>query len=220
MNALDALRHADPARRLPTQTLDSVQEHLLQEIIGTSSEHADLQDRSNSRIQRRPHRTRPDWRPILVTVTVAALLSIATFAALRSVPATNHQENPAATTTTRSGLEAALFATLPTGAQNAPSLTYSDAQPGAQGDGFNSTGRSVVLVAACDGGGTIVLTVSGSADRTLNCSTLSTLGPINLTANSNSPKGLSVGVTATSGHPQYLAKVVAIVNSTPSVSKG
>lgn len=219
MNALEVLRRADPARSLPAEEFDSSTERLLQEI--TATQHVDRTLRPVTvSSPRRVHSLRPEWKPILVTVAVAALLSGVTVAVFRSVPAANQHQDPAATTSIRTGLEAALYATLPAGARSAPGLTYSDVQTGAQGDGFDTTGRTLLLSAACDGGGTITVTVSGSADRTLNCSTLSTLGPINLSADLDTKKGISVNVTAGAGHPQYLAKVAAILTQTSTPSGG
>lgn len=217
MNAIEALHHADPARGLPVETLDPRAEGLLRDILAIPVDGADARRSSAPAAQGHPRRKRPAWKPVLVTVAVAALVAGVAMVVIRSAPATNLRNGPAATTTPRTTLDAALEATLPEGAWAAPALTFTDTRTGAQGGAIHTAGRTLLIAAVCDGGGTITITVSGMADTTVDCTYLSTAGPIDVrTSTAPADRGIGVDVVATSGHPRYVAKVVAILDSSPA----
>lgn len=95
--------------------------------------------------------------------------------------------------------------------------TWSDTGAGGDGGALDLTDSTLYIAAACDGGGTIALQLTGHKDQTLDCSTPSTLGPINLTAEISAKKdSATLNVTAISGHPQFIAKAMAFPNPTPT----
>jgi hypothetical protein len=112
-------------------------------------------------------------------------------------------------------LQDAMFALLPPSARTAPALTWTDAQVQPTGGAIDTSGKTMLLAAACEGGGTVTLTVTGShAPRpaVLHCDGLDTAGPIDLSdaGGSDPPGAVEFDVKVTSGHPRYIAKSVAI----------
>lgn len=220
MNVPQALRRADPARTLPLQQLDPAAEHLLQQILGSpveSERNGTVPTRLNG------HRSR-DWRPILATALVAAAVVTGTILAIRAVPQTTGT-GPAASRNTEKSLEDAVFSRLDTVAdgdvpvRQKSALTWTEKSPGASGGAIDTSGRSLFIAAACEGGGSIAIRVSDQPDLTLACSTRSTLGPINLTALVGTRKqAADLQVVSTSGHPRYVVKSMAFATPAPTSS--
>lgn len=224
MNTPDALRNADPARRLRPPSRDDVDERLLQEILATPHP---APASGGRRTGAGTPRLARGWRPVIVTGLVAVAVIAATVAVIRAVP--TEPATPASPAlSTRAELEAAVLGRLSDVSGSGrpvtsadPSLDWSDQGQGADGASLDLTGRTLYLAAACDGGGsiTITITITGRPDLTLDCATFSALGPVNLTdLLPQSGKGLSVDVAAASGTPQYLVKQVALQSSSPSRS--
>jgi hypothetical protein len=219
MNVPEALRRADPARTLPPQQLDPSAEHLLQQILGTSVE----PDRNGSSAGRPGDRRGRDWKPALATALVAAAVVTGTIIAIRAVPQTT-RTGPAASANTERALEDAVFSRLDTVADGVvpvrqkSALTWTEKSPAASGDGIDATGRSLFIAASCEGGGSIAIRVTGLPDLTLDCSTRSTVGPVNLTALLGRKQAADLKVVTTSGNPKYVAKSMAFVTPAPTSS--
>lgn len=113
-------------------------------------------------------------------------------------------------------LQDALFALLPPAARTAPSLTWTDARVSPTGGSIDTDGKTMLLAAACEGGGTLTLTVTGSnvpePDTVLQCAELATTGPIDLSdaGGSDPPGAVEFDVRVSSGHPHFIAKAVAV----------
>jgi hypothetical protein len=224
MNVPEALRRADPARTLTPQQLDPSAKHLLQQILGTPVE----PERKGSAPSRPSGRRSRDWKPILATALVAAAVVTGTIIAIQAVPQTAGT-GPAASTppspNTEQSLEDAVFSRLDTVADGVvpvrqkTALTWTEKSPSASGGGIDTRGRSLFIAAACEGGGSIAIRVTGLPDLTLSCSTRSTLGPVNLTALLGTRKqAADLKVVTTSGHPKYVAKSMAFATPAPTSS--
>jgi hypothetical protein len=153
---------------------------------------------------------------VVVTGLVAALVVVVAVLAIRvgldrpaPGPAASSSASASTARPTRAAseitaeLQDAMFALLPPSARTAPALTWTDAQAQPMGGAIDTNGKTMLLAAACEGGGTVTLIVTGShAPRpaVLHCDGLDTAGPIDL----------SDAVKVTSGHPRYIAKSVAI----------
>ncbi|GAA4756909.1 hypothetical protein GCM10025783_32860 [Amnibacterium soli] len=176
-----------------------------------------------------PRRTPVDRPRVLVTGVVAAIVVVLAAFAIRAGidrPSPGPAASPSAVTAqpaptrppaeVRAELHEALFALLPTSARSAPSLTWSDDRGAPTGGAIDTDGRSMLLAAACEGGGTLSVIVSGSnverPTRVLRCAELSTLGPIDLSqAGGTDPPGpVGFDVRVRSGHPRFFAKAVAV----------
>jgi hypothetical protein len=175
-----------------------------------------------------PRRRTPVDRPrVLVTGVVAAVVVVVAAFAIRTGlerPSAGPAASPSAATAAptrptvevRAELQEALFALLPASARTAPSLTWSDDRGSPTGGAIDTDGRSMLLAAACEGGGTLSVVVSGSnverPTRVLRCADLSTLGPIDLSqAGGTDPPGpVGFDVRVRSGHPRFFAKAVAV----------
>lgn len=162
---------------------------------------------------------------VAVVVLVAAVLAIRAGldrpspgpAASSSVRATERAPQPTrAASEIREELQETLFALLPKGARSAPSLTWTDARVSPTGGAIDTDGRTMLLAAACEGGGTVTVTVHGSnveqPDTVLHCAELATIGPIDLSeaGGTDPPGSVEFDVKVTSGHPRYFAKAVAV----------
>ena len=173
---------------------------------------------------------RGDRPRLVVTGLVAAVVVVVAVLAIRvgldrpaagpatssSATATGRAPQPTrAASEIRAELEDAMFALLPPSARTAPSLTWTDAQVQPTGGAIDTNGKTMLLAAACEGGGTVTLTVTGSlapSPAVLHCDSLDTAGPINLSdaGGSDPPGPVEFDVKVTSGHPRYIAKSVAI----------
>lgn len=208
---LDALRNADPAKHLAREPLDARGEQLLRDILGTTPEESG----STTSAGRSPTRGRRDWRPAVATAMVAAAVVAGTIVVLRS---TSDQRSAPATSATAStlDLEDAVFAKLSTVAtgdipvRRKSALTWTDEAAGASGGGIDTTGKDLFIAAACEGGGSIAIRMTGRPDAALDCTSVATIGPIDLTAglDENRPTA-SLDVVITSGHPRFVAKSMA-----------
>jgi hypothetical protein len=174
-------------------------------------------------------RTAVDRPRLLVTGVVAAIVVVLAVFAIRAGlerPSPGPAASPSAATAAptparpaaevRAELQEALFALLPASARTAPSLTWSDDRASPTGGAIDTDGRSMLLAAACEGGGTLAVIVSGSnverPTRVLRCAELSTLGPIDLSqAGGTDPPGpVGFDVRVRSGDPRFFAKAVAV----------
>ena len=212
------------APRWNTPYADRVRDDLVQ-LVGTP-EGAERPDRG-----RRAAGGRVVDRPRLVaTGLVAAVVVLVAVLAIRAgldrpAPAPAATSSPAAISRTpqptraaseiTAELQDALSALLPAAARTAPSLTWTDARVAPTGGAIETNGKTMLLAAACEGGGTVTLTVTGSkAPRpaVLHCGRLDTAGPIDLSdaGGTDPPGAVEFDVKVTSGHPRYIAKAVAI----------
>ncbi|GAA4755102.1 hypothetical protein GCM10025783_30310 [Amnibacterium soli] len=214
MNVPEALRRADPARTLAAQQIDPAAEHLLQQILGTPVE-SERKDTAPSRHS--GHRSR-DWKPVLATALVAAAVVTTTILAIRAVPQPTGT-GPAGSLNTGTSLEDAVFSRLATVADGVvpvrqkSALTWTEKSPSASGGAIRTSGRNLFIAAACEGGGSIAIRVSDQPDLTLDCSSPSTLGPINLTALLDAQKqAADLRIVTTSGHPKYVVKSMAFAS--------
>ncbi|RIX31092.1 hypothetical protein [Amnibacterium setariae] len=220
MNVPEALRRADPARTRAAQELDPAAEHLLQQILGSPVE----SEQTSAAPGRPGGRRSRDWKPVVATGLVAAAVVTGTILAIRAVPQSTGA-GPAPSVATDTRLEDAVFSTLDTVADGVvpvrqkSALTWTEQSPGASGGAIDTSGRDLFIAAACEGGGSIAIRVSDRPDLTLDCDTLSTLGPIDLTALlSNQKQAADLQVVATSGHPKYVAKSMAFATPAPTGS--
>lgn len=205
---LDALRNADPAKHLSGEALDARGEQLLREILGTTPEDAGR----TTPAARRPIR---DWRPVVATAVVAAAVVAGTVVVIRST--SDQHAAPATSATARAvDLEDAVFAKLGTVAagdlpvRQKSALTWTDRARGASGGGIDTTGKHLFIAAACDGGGSIAIEMTGRPDAVLDCTSPGTLGPIDLTAGRDEHHSTaSLDVVTRSGHPRFVAKSMA-----------
>lgn len=209
MKLSTALRQADPALRLARRDAD---EQLLRDILATSRP---LRQPSARRSRMR---TGPDWRPLLATAAVGAAVVAVAVAAI-TVPRHSHDGPATAPATSRQALETMVFdrldrvATGDVPVRQKSAITWSDASAGPDGGAIDLTGRTLYIAAACAGGGSIAIHVSGHPDRTLHCGRASAIGPIDLTAETSSGGGTAeLDVTVTGGDPHYIAKEMAFPN--------
>jgi len=167
---------------------------------------------------------------LVVTGLVAAVVVIVAVLAIRAgldrpAPGPAASSSTAATARTpqptraaseiTAELQGALYGLLPPAARTAPALTWTDARVGPTGGAIDTSGKTMLLAAACEGGGTVTLTVTGSnAPRpaVLHCDGLDTAGPIDLSdaGGTDPPGAVELDVKATSGHPRFVAKAVAV----------
>lgn len=213
MNPTTALGQADPARELPPREPD---ERLLHEILSSDP-------RPTALVETRSRTTpRRDRRPLVATAFVGVAVVAVAVIAIR-LPGASHSSPAATSGSARHALEDAVFAKLDqvnTGdipVQQKSATTWSDSLTGADGGALDLSNRTLYIAAACDGGGTIAIRLTGHGDQSLNCSTPSTLGPIDLTAEipaTHDTAGLDVVVT--SGHPRYIAKAMAFPDPSPT----
>lgn len=222
MNALESLRHADPGKQLTHRTLDARDEQLLHQILRTAGTEPDAPAKPP---QPASARTVRDWKPKFATIVVAIAVLAATIIAIRAVPSRDpHPAAPTSPTATAADtLEAAVFAELSTVAtgdlavQDKSALTWTQARATATGEGIDLTGKTLYIAAACEGGGSIAIQISGRPDVNLQCDRRATTGPINLTTTRNTERqATNLNVTITSGHPRYIAKAMAFPTPTPS----
>lgn len=179
--------------------------------------------------ERRPRRRAGVDRPrLILTGAVAVLVAVVAVLAIRAGaeqpvhPAAPPTSRPAPTATASTSaedaarLQRAVYARLPAGARTAPGLTWTDAAEGARGDGFETDGRTLLLAAACEGGGALRITISHRPDRIVDCSRPSTVGPIDVSAaeGADAPMGIEFDVRVDAGSPHYFATTVAIDDAT------
>lgn len=69
------------------------------------------------------------------------------------------------------------------------------------------TAPHLLLVAACSGGGTLSISLSAQTDVTVNCSDLTTIGPLRLDGQQSNAKAMTV--QATDGNPRYIVRLIA-----------
>ena len=210
MNPRQAITLADPAKDLPLQ-LGVRDEELLRQILATPLNDAAAPTR------RRLARER---RQVLVTAIVAVAVVVGAVIAIRAVPSGHTAPSVAASPTASidAALEDAVFAKVSEVAGSdvdvraLPALTWTQRSRSTEGGGFDTTGKTLYLAAACEGGGSFVIRVSGQPDRTVRCGSFTAIGPIDLSAEvAKSPGGsASLDVLTTSGHPRYIVKSVAI----------
>ncbi|WP_375389588.1 hypothetical protein [uncultured Amnibacterium sp.] len=204
--------------RWNTRYADQVRGDLVQLV-----EHVDATGRSAAARRARG----ADRMRFVATGVVAALVAVAAVLAIRAGldrPAQNPAAQPTHSTQqsarpeaeVQQELKAALSAILPPSARTAPALTWTDDRDSPTGGAIDTEGKTMLIAAACEGGGTITVTVTGSQrqepDTVLQCSRLSTLGPIDLSAagGTDPPGPVGFDVRVTSGHPRYFAKAVAV----------
>jgi len=224
MTPIDALRHADPAKRLGTGRLDDRDEQLLREILATPSPASATEQIAPARA--RGGSSTPDRRARIATVVVALAVVVAAVVAIRLVPSS--PTSPAGVTspsqTVTEVLTEAVFTRLDEVAtgdvpvREKSAITWTDARPGSSGGGIDNSGKSLFVAAACEGGGSIAIRISGRADTDLGCDGRSTIGPIDVTALVGARETASLEVVTTTGSPRYVAKAMAFAVATPPVS--
>lgn len=204
MDPFDALRAADPAEHLRTDGPDGRAEQLLREILASPA----------TGQRTRPHAPRgsetKNRRSSVVTAAVAVAVVIAAFLAIRLVP-TSPGVPAAPTSSTSVALTEAVYARLSRVAtgdvpiREKSQMTWTDEHPTDSGGAIDLTGKNFYIAAACEGGGSIAIKVSGRADTVLDCDGRSVLGPLELTPDE---KGSSLVVDSTGG-ARYVAKAMA-----------
>ena len=152
-------------------------------------------------------------------VPIAAAMGLvvvagSTVAIWSAQPAAQHPAPaPSATAPVPDVLRSALLRRLPAGVQDEPALTWTEAASSPTGGPVDTAGKTPVIVAACAGGGSIEVRLSNRPRIRVGCSRLSAIGPVALTAGgkvSTPSGGVGMTVSATSGHPRYILKVLAL----------
>jgi hypothetical protein len=161
---------------------------------------------------------------VAVLVVGVAVLAVRVGIDRRSdVPATRPSSSISTAPTTpattspqdRRRLREAVLATLPKSARSAPALTWTEERTGPTGGAIDTTDRTMLLSASCEGGGSLTITVTGRPDRVLDCSRATTVGPIDLSAaaGSDPPGSVEFDVRVSAGAPRFFALAVAVASS-------
>lgn len=218
MNVREALRSTDPARHLRSRPLSDSDEQLMRTIL-TSPRHAPQQpDRASTASAPPPGA----WRTWATTGLVAVAVVAGTVLVLRAVPdgVRAPASTPTATSHASTALHAAVDAKLAAAAKqqrldpDLPTQTWTNRQRGTQGGPIDRTGKTLYLAAACKGGGTVTVEITGQLDTTIDCTTTAVIGPINLSAvAAKAKKVIGYDVTSTEGQAEYYAKAVALTDS-------
>lgn len=154
-----------------------------------------------------------------LTITATALTLVAT-GCTASGPAPKPSSTPSVSKTSSAVVVARLknevWARLPAGSRTAPALTWDDTRATSSGDSVDLSGdKRLLLAAACEGDGSVTVTVTGRRNTVLACRAGATAGPIDLTPVGDPPGSVEFDVQVASGEPQYFAAAVA---SSPSRS--
>lgn len=207
MNAMEALRRADPARSTADGTIGPDEERLLRSIVAAPTGGASTAA---------PRPSRRDRRPVLVTAAVAVVVVTLAVVAIRLGAQAPHvaSTGEASVPTVTTELREAVTNVFPEAFDGRATTTWTDASPGGQGDDpVDLTGKVPAYAAACEGGGSVSIRVTGRPDRTLDCARLTTLGPVVLDP-TGVGGGMEFSVVAASGHPRYLVKLTAVEPTT------
>jgi hypothetical protein len=200
----------DPARSRAVREL----------LVERASTHAKLHRPPIGAQEVRPDRPRRFISgPALTTAAVAILLAVGTVLTVRvttpsqSGPATSTAPSASASSDlTTAQLQTAIFERLTQdGASesdllHARYLTWTEHDLDPRGGPLVGSTEPQVLVAACEGGGSITIHIPGKRPRILKCAHLATLGPIDLTSTELTT---TLRITST-GNPNYTVKAVSI----------
>lgn len=206
-------------RQVDTTMRDALRARLISEVESHGHENAGKAQIHIAAWSRLRH---PQDRPAVWATTMTAVSVVVIAALAISFTPPRLSGGHSATAPTAHGVgdaHASLLKALPSNSGEQPALTWTDSSETPAGAPVLLDGKSAVVAGACNGGGEIVIKISGLPDTRLDCSSLDTIGPkmvLDPRRPSTSTKGISVGVSVAKGEPRYVVRLSTLTMGTSS----